>query len=111
MILSTIRMAIPLEKQNDALRVIGPIIAQSRKEPGCLSYHVYQDIMDNNVLMIQGNWKTEKNLEQHVRSHQYINLLLVMEMSLKQPEIRFDTIAGSIGIEKINMIRSDTHEG
>lgn len=106
MIISTIRMAIPAEKHNDALRIIRQITVQSKDNPGCLSYYFYRDIEDNNVLMLQGNWKTEEDLERHVRSEDYRNLLLVLEMSLKQPKVRFDTISSSIGIEKIEKIRS-----
>jgi hypothetical protein len=44
-----------------------------------------------------------KNL--HLRSDEYRNLLLILEMALEQPEIRFDTISGSTGIETIEKAR------
>ena len=109
MVISTIRMAIPAAKHNDALKILRSIAGQSRDDQGCISYSVYRDIEDDNVLMIQGNWKSEENMDQHVRSDEYRNLLLVLEMSLKQPEIRFDTISSSAGIETIEEIRSTIH--
>ena len=109
MVLSTVRMAIPLEKHNDALRILRSIVVQSRNDPGCLSYLIYRDLEDNNVLMLQGNWKSRENLNVHIRSDEYRNLLLVMEMSLKQPEVRFDTVSCSTGIESIEKIRSKQH--
>ena len=108
MVLSTIRMTIPAEKQNDALRIIRSIAVQSRDDPGCISYSIYRDIEDSNVLMLQGSWKDEETLDLHVRSGEYLHLLLVLEMSLKQPEVRFDTISSSTGIETIEKIRSTT---
>ena len=106
MVLSTIRMTIPVEKQNDALRIIRSIAVQSRDDRGCISCCVYRDIEDSNVLMLQGNWKDKDNLGLHIRSDEYLNLLLVLEMSLKQPEVIFDTISSSTGIETIEKIRS-----
>ena len=56
--------------------------------------------------MFQGIWKSEENLKSHIRSSEYLNLLLVLEMSVKQPEVRFDTISGSTGIETKELIRT-----
>jgi len=106
MILSTIRMAIPVEKHNDALRILKSIAAQSRDDLGCLSCHISRDVEDSNILILQGGWETEENLKFNVRSNEYRNLLLVMEMSLERPEVRFETISGSTGIETIEQIRN-----
>lgn len=111
MILSTIRMAIPAEKHNDALKILRTIAAQSRDDPGCFSCHIYREIEDSNILMLQGSWETEENLKFHVRSSEYRNLLLVMEMSIERPEISFNTILDSTGIEKIEKIRSSVSRG
>lgn len=106
MVLSTIKMSIPVEKQNDALRAIRSITEQTQDDPGCLSYCIYRDIGDEKILMLQSNWKDDETLDRHIRSKEYRNLLLILEMSLKQPEIRFDTISGSTGIETIEKIRN-----
>jgi len=47
-------------------------------------------------------------MDLHIRSDEYRNLLLVLEMALKQPEIGFDTISSSTGIETIEKIRKAT---
>jgi len=106
MIISTIRIPIPTDKHNDALMVFRSIAEKSRKDPGCLSYSAYRDVEDYNVLMFQGIWKSEKNMKSHIRSSEYLNLLLVLEMSLEKPEVRFDTISNSAGIETIEQIRT-----
>ena len=75
-------------------------------EPGCLGCHIYGDLQEENVLILEEIWRAEEDLELHLRSDEYRNLLLVMEMALKQPEIRFDTISSSTGIETIEKARS-----
>ena len=111
MIISTIRMPIPIEKHNDVLRVFRSIAQRSRNDPGCLSYSGYRDLEESEVLMIQGVWKSEENLKCHIRSNEYLNLLMVLEMSLEQPEVRFDTISSSTGIETVERIRSAIGRG
>jgi quinol monooxygenase YgiN len=71
---------------------------QCRNDPGCRSCHIYQDLQEKNVIMLEEIWRAEEDLDLHLRSGEYLNLLLVLEMSLKQPEIRFDTISSSAGI-------------
>ena len=55
--------------------------------------------------MLEEVWRTGEGLDLHLRSEEYRNLLLVLEMALKQPEIRFDTISSSTGIETIEKAR------
>ena len=75
-------------------------------EPGCLGCHIYGDLQEENVLILEEIWRAEEDLELQLRSDEYRNLLLVMEMALEQPEIRFDTISSSTGIETIEKARN-----
>ncbi len=106
MILSTIRMMIPPKKRDDALKILRSIAEQCRDDLGCISSRIYGDLQENNVLLFEEIWKTEKDLDRHIRSKEYLNLLLVVEMAVKQPEIRFDSISSSRGIETIEKARS-----
>ncbi len=58
--------------------------------------------------MLEEIWRTEEDLNRHIRSDEYLNLLLVVDMALKQPEIRFDIISRSMGMEAIEKARSVT---
>ena len=106
MILATIRMTIPSEKRSDALKILRSVAELCRDDPGCLSHNIYRDLNDNKVLVLEEVWRAEEDMDCHLRSEEYRNLLLVLEMSLKQPEIRFDNISSSTGIETIEKARS-----
>jgi len=106
MILATIRMTIPPQKRGEALKVLRWMTEQCRDDPGCLSCHIYEDQQEKNVLMFEEVWRAKEDLNVHMRSDEYRNLLLILEMALKQPEIRFDTISSSTGIEAIEKARS-----
>jgi len=106
MILATIRMMIPPKKRDDALRILRSLTEQCKDEPGCISCRIYGDLQEKGVLMFEELWRTEEDLDLHIRSDEYLNLLLVVEMALKQPEIMFNAISSSTGIETIEKARS-----
>jgi len=105
---ATIRMTIPPQKSGEALKILRSMVEQWRDEPGCLSCNIYGDLQEKDVLMLEEVWRSEEDLVLHLRSNKYRNLLLVLEMARKQPEIRFDTISSSTGIETIEKARSHT---
>ena len=108
MIQSTIRMTMPSQKSGEILKILRSVAELCRDDPGCLSCHIYEDVQEENVLMLEQVWRSEEDLTLHLRTNQYRNLIVVLELALKQPEIRFDTISSSTGIETIEKARGQT---
>ena len=108
MILATIRMTIPPKKREEALRILRSVSDRCKYHSGCLGCDIYEDVQKNKVIMFEEMWRSEEDLERHLRSGEYRNVLLVMEMALKHPEVRFNTVTTSSGIETIEKARSTT---
>ena len=108
MVHATIRMIIPLQKRGEALRILRSMADQCKVQSGCLGCHIYGDIQEDNVLIFEEMWRNEKDLIQHLQSKKYHDVLLVMEMALKHPEVRFNTVSTSTGMETIEKARSST---
>jgi quinol monooxygenase YgiN len=106
MIQSTIRMIVPSKKSGEVLKIVGSVVELCRYNDGCLSCHIYEDLQEEDVLMLQEVWRSEEDLDLHLRTEEFRNLLLVLELAVKQPEIRFDTVSSSAGIETIEKARS-----
>jgi quinol monooxygenase YgiN len=106
MIHATIRIVVLPKKYDEALKILKSTVEWNRIRLGCLSCHIYRDLQEKNVLMLEEVWKSEEDLNLHLRSDEYRSLLMVLEMAVKQPEIRFDTISSSAGIETIEKARS-----
>jgi quinol monooxygenase YgiN len=106
MILATLRMAIPLQKRGEALKILKSVVARDQAQPDCVFCRICDDALEDNVLQFEEMWRSEEELKRHLRSDQYHKVLLVLEMALKQPEIRFDIISSSTGIETIEKARS-----
>jgi quinol monooxygenase YgiN len=101
-------MLIPLEKQSEALEILGSMIEQTQFEPGCLSCRLYRGVEDALAIMLEELWMNEADVERHLRSDKYRKVLLVVEMAAEPPEIRFDTIEHSTGVERIEQARIQT---
>ena len=106
MVRSSIRMLVPLKKQNEALEILGSMIEQIQFEPGCIYCRLYRDVQEECTIMLEEMWAGEKDLERHLQSDTYRKVLLVVEMSAEPPEIRFDTIVESHGVEIIEQARA-----
>jgi len=106
LIQATVTMKIPPQKSGEALRIFKSITEQCLYAPGCISCHIYGDLQEKSVFMLKEIWRSEEDLDLHLRSDEYRNLLLILEMALEQPEIRFDTISSSTGIETIEKARN-----
>ena len=72
---------------------------------GCFGCHIYEDLQKKNTILFFNIWRNGEDLDQHLRSDEYLNTLLVMEMAEKEPVIRFDTISGSTGLETVEKAR------
>ena len=101
-------MLIPLEKQSEALEIIGSMIEQTQFEPGCVSCRIYRGVEDARTIMFEELWLSEEDLKRHLQSDKYHKVLLVVEMAVEPPEIRFDSIAHSSGLETIEQARAQT---
>jgi quinol monooxygenase YgiN len=107
MILATLRMALPLQKRGEALKILKSMVVRNQVRPDdCVFSRICEDSLEDNILQFEEMWKSQEELERHLRSDDYHKVLLVLEMALKQPEIRFDTISNSTGIETIEKARS-----
>jgi len=82
------------------------MIEQTRLEEGCISCRLYGDVQEQGALMLEEIWTSEKDLERHLRSNKFLAVLLVVEMATKIPEIRFDVISQSTGIDTIEKVRA-----
>ena len=106
MILATVRMTFSRKGFGEALTILTSMAEQSKVQPGCHSCEIYRNGEMDNVLMLQQLWRDEESLQAYLRSEEYRHLLLILETGITPPEIRFDTISRSTGIETIEKARS-----
>jgi quinol monooxygenase YgiN len=110
MIQATLKMDFTPQKIDEAVHILRSIIERIRTEPGCLSCSVYQDTDNEHLVVFEEKWRSDEDLQRHLRSECYQKVLLVMEMAVRHPEVRFDTITDTSGVEIIKKARTKKNE-
>lgn len=105
MIHATIRMTLPARKIKEAVEILLSVAERTRVQSGCISCRIYHEAEEENVIMLDEVWRTQEELERHLRSAEYRNVLLVVEMADKKPEIKFSEFTTSRGVETIEKAR------
>ena len=106
MIDANIKMKAPIEKRKEILQTIKAILGSIRRERGCLSCNCYEDLEDESMFYFKEEWETRDDLDDHLKSERFGVLIGVMSLLKEDPEIRFDTIASSVGSEEIKAARA-----
>jgi len=101
MILATLRMNVRPERRGDLLETMRGMLEPVRVERGCLSYRLYEDVEDRNTLVLVEEWKTQNDLESHIRTDNHRRLMALMDLLNKQPEMQFNTVSHTAGIDLI----------
>lgn len=105
MIHASIKMKFAPDHLDEASEILCAIVERTRVTPGCLGCDVYRDLLDPGTLLFEGWWKTHGDLDRHLRSDAYRRVILVMEMAIEYPSIRFSEITKTTGIETIKNSR------
>ncbi|MCX5852869.1 MAG: antibiotic biosynthesis monooxygenase [Deltaproteobacteria bacterium] len=105
MIHATVKIELSPDKHDEALQILRPIVDRIRNSNSCISCSIYQDIEEAHLIVLEQFWESEEGMTRHLRSQDYQKILIVMEMAMKPPEIQFNTITGSTGVETIEKAR------
>src|SRR5262245_52119920 len=90
------------EKLVEAFRFL---MVTTRLEPGCLSCAVWTD-PDSTVHYVE-EWASEPELRRRVRSEKFTSLLSVIESAQEPPDVRFDFVAATRGLDYVTDARQD----
>ena len=95
------------EKQKEVMQTLTSMIEPTAKEKGCLSYEVFRDIEDKNVLSLIEEWETRDDLSRHISSDRFTVLLGIKSLLSEPSKIRIYTVSHSEGMESIHAARDN----
>ena len=101
MITSSIRITAPENPDGEIVRVLRSLIEPTRVHTGCISCGLYKDLYDPDSIIWSEEWNTQDDLERHLRSPQYNKILAAIDMSDTQPDMRFNTVVETRGMQLI----------
>lgn len=99
------------DKREEVHRILRRLLEPTRVRGGCLGCHVYQDVEEPDVLALVQEWATTDELERYLRSEDRQNLVAVMELASRRPEIWVDTIVTREGLERLATLMGSVAKG
>ncbi len=96
------------DRRNDLLETMRGMLEPTRVERGCLSYRLYEDVENRNAFVLLEEWATQEDLERHISKDSQRWLLSLMDLLSEPPELRFNTVSHSAGMDLIeNVLKAD----
>ena len=105
MIVVRITMNVLPEKQKELVQTLLSRVGSMEMETGCLSYALYCNMEDQNLLNLLEEWQTRKALNQHLRSDIFGVLLGTKSLLIEPHGIHIYTIGQSEGMEAVHSAR------
>ena len=106
MVLLTIRVTTSTKQREEVLGTMRSIAGAVSTLRGCVGVRLMQDVDNRNAITVSEEWETEVDLRRHVRSDDFRKLLAVIDMSMTAPEVRFQTMSGTQGMDWIAAARA-----
>ena len=111
MVHATTRIVTRPENHDQAFAILYSLAQRIKVESGCITCRVYEDTHEDSSLLLDEMWESEEDLNRHIRSDEYRNVLFVMEMAVEEPEIRFETVLQVTGMDTIEKERTGSRLG
>jgi quinol monooxygenase YgiN len=105
MIVGTLTILPAPDKRAEILEVFraiqGPVLAQ----PGCVACHIYEEQGPEPAVVLVERWDSQAALEAHLCSESYRRILGAIELSGRPPEVSFDYVSATEGMDLIERSR------
>jgi quinol monooxygenase YgiN len=108
MVRLTISLTAPTRFAKDLLDALRYISAAIRLEEGCLACSVWAG--PESTLHYVEEWATEDAMRQRVRSDRFTSVLAVIESAPEPPQVRFDFVTRTRGLDYVAEIRQQSSE-
>jgi len=108
MIVSTVRILPPPARRLEVLEILRSIQGPVATAPGCAGCHIYEEEGPDCAIVLVERWESQPTLEAHLRSENYRRILGALELSDIPPQVRFDHVSGSGGLELIERAQAQT---
>ncbi|WP_160692046.1 putative quinol monooxygenase [Clostridium sp. C2-6-12] len=70
---------------DEVLKLSKELVEATVKENGCISYEMYQDVKDNNILTMIETWENKEALTKHSQSEHFQRIVPLMSTYMEKP--------------------------
>jgi quinol monooxygenase YgiN len=105
MIMVTLHFNVDLDRKGEIVKLFslyaGPVSVQT----GCLAVRLYAHYKYPGDFVLVEEWISRKSFQKHLRSHDFQNVLDIIDLSKEPPEIKFHTVSSIEGFEIVEKLR------
>jgi len=105
LITATLRISVSNEKKAEIIRLLRSLVEPTGVKTGCVNCRLYKDVTEQNNILWTEEWDSQEALESHLRSRQYLKILAALDMANVKPEIHFNTVGETKGMQLIEEAR------
>ncbi len=87
------------------VEILSSVQDLTRLLPGCVGCCLSEEAYLDNHIRYAEQWESEEALNEHIRSELYRRVLAAMELSRREPEVRFYYTSEAKGFELIESLR------
>jgi quinol monooxygenase YgiN len=88
-------------------RALFALVGPTSVEPGCIGCSLYTEAGNPHKFCLETRWRSEVDLVKHLRSEQYRNLLILIELGKEPPIVEFHDVSKTQGLELVAAVRRD----
>jgi quinol monooxygenase YgiN len=105
MIIVTIKMVVPPEKQQELLQAFHVVLNKVRKDKGCKSSLLFRDTENEELFLLLEEWETQGDVDRHFRSDNFGILLGAARLLGGKMEMNLHSLSHTSGEAAIKKAR------
>jgi quinol monooxygenase YgiN len=96
------RVSTDTDKRDELVRIGQAVAAASRREPGCISYRVYEDTEVENDFVFVEEWASSEALQAHFATDHIAQFMrAILGAVVAPPDVKFHTIESSMDLADV----------
>ncbi|MBN2034525.1 MAG: antibiotic biosynthesis monooxygenase [Deltaproteobacteria bacterium] len=105
MMMTRIKVVLPNKARKDILEALCRFKNLAEISSGCIRSYITRDVNRRNAIIYWEEWQTREDMEKHISSPNYRQLLEIIELSAQKPDINFLTVTKIEALEVIETVR------
>jgi quinol monooxygenase YgiN len=105
MFITILKLKPQLGKQREMIEILRFVEDQTHLENRCIDCGVFTPCLDGGPVLYLDQWLSKEDLNRHIQSPIFHDVLSAMELACEPPEISFHEISNTEGLKMIEALR------
>lgn len=93
------------DKRKEFLSLMKSVKDKLADEFACEQFEIYQEMKNSNSFSICGLWATPEDFKRHLRSEEFMMVMVSAKLLRKAPHIHYSTNTETIGLSELLQMR------